>query len=328
MLRQYLTSSLTLTAALGLATGACKPREAADDRATTAAVSDSATQAGDKSETPGMARKIGELTKLQNPESAKYDADQDLWYVTNVNGNPLAKDNNGYISRLTADGKVDSLKFIVAGKNGVKLNAPKGMALTGDTLWVADIDALRAFNKRTGAPITSVSMVGQAKFLNDVAVGPDGALYVTDTGVIPDPKTGMAHTGPDRIFRVAGGKASIALQSPQLAGPNGITWDSAANHFVIVPFAGNAIVAWRPGEKTVQPIATGPGQEDGVEVLPGGRLLVTSWADSSLFVVENGQATTIAKGVPSPADIGLDTKRSRVAVPLLMENRVEFWQLP
>ena len=32
--------------------------------------------------------------------------------------------------------------------------------------------------------------------------------------------------------------------------------------------------------------------------------------------------------VPSPADIGLDTKRGRVAIPLLMEDRVEFRQLP
>src|SRR2546426_3743544 len=29
--------------------------------------------------------------------------------------------------------------------------SPKGMALNGDTLWVADIDVVRAFNAKTGA---------------------------------------------------------------------------------------------------------------------------------------------------------------------------------
>ena len=61
------------------------------------------------------------------------------------------------------------------------LNAPKGMALRGDTLFVADIDILRMFNRRTGAPLGGVDVAERgATFLNDVAVGPDGSLYITD----------------------------------------------------------------------------------------------------------------------------------------------------
>jgi len=33
-------------------------------------------------------------------------------------------------------------------------------------------------------------------------------------------------------------------------------------------------------------------------------------------------------GVPSPADIGYDSKRNRVLIPVLSANRVEIWQLP
>lgn len=56
--------------------------------------------------------------------------------------------------------------------------------IVGDTLWVADIDAMRAFNKRTGAVIATVDLRPRgAVFLNDVAAGPDGALYITDTGL-------------------------------------------------------------------------------------------------------------------------------------------------
>jgi sugar lactone lactonase YvrE len=319
MLRHYLTPTLTLAVALFLGTGACKSRENTDR---SASVGDSAA-AGAKAEGSRMASKTGELYDLKGPEAARYDHDQMVWFVANINGSPVAKDNNGFIARLSAGGKVDSLQFIVGGRGGVTLNGPKGMTITGDTLWVADIDAVRAFNKRTGAPITSVKVAG-AKFLNDITAGPDGTLYVTDTGLAADDK-GLSHPGPDRIYQIKGGKATVALESPDLAAPNGIAWMDDA--LVIAPFAGTNLVAWSPGEKTVRTIGSGPGQQDGIEILSDGRLLVTSWADSSLFVLKDGKRTRVAYPVPSPADIGFDGK-SRIAVPLLMENRVEFWELP
>jgi hypothetical protein len=96
---------------------------------------------------------------------------------------------------------------------------------------------------------------------------------------------------------------------------------------LVAPFMGTDLVAWSPGDTTARPIGSGPGQQDGIEILPDNRLLVTSWADSSLFILEDGKATRVVYPVPSPADIGFDGK-SRIAVPLLMENRVEFWELP
>jgi sugar lactone lactonase YvrE len=323
MFRHYITPllALSLPAALSLG-GGCNPRQ--PNEKTTGAVTDTAA-APTSAEASSLARKVGEVGNLEHPESARFDRDLNVWFVSNINGDPSKKDNNGYISRLKADGTPDSAKFIVSGKKGVTLNAPKGIAIVGDTLWVADIDAVRGFNKRTGAPVASVA-APQAKFLNDVAVGPDGTLYITDTGVIPDPKTGMKHVGPDRVYQVKGRKATVALQSPQLQGPNGITWDTNASEFVIVAFMGNGIFGWKPGSKDVRPLGSGPGQQDGVEVLPDGRILVTSWTDSSLFMVDNGKTTKVASGIASPADIGLDVKR--VAVPQLMENKVQFWELP
>jgi sugar lactone lactonase YvrE len=321
MLRHHPSQILTLAALLNLAAGACSPRES--NNRSTAAAGDSAV--GVESETSaGAARKVGETGNFEGPESVRYDRDLDVWFVSNINGHPGAKDNNGYISRLKSDGTPDSLKFIAAGKRAVTLNAPKGIAVVGDTLWVADIDAVRAFNKRTGAPLTSVRVRG-AKFLNDVAVGPDGALYLTDTGLIPDPKTMLKHVGPDRIYKVASGRATVALESPQLAGPNGITWDSGDNQFVIVSFGGPSIFAWKPDSKELRPLGTGPGEQDGVEVSDG-NLVVTSWTDSSLFILKDGQSTKVASGLASPADIGINGKR--VAVPQLMENKVQFWELP
>lgn len=263
---------------------------------------------------------------FEGPESVKYDPELDVWYVSNLNGTPLARDGNGYLSRLRSDGSVDSLKWVVSGANGVTLDAPKGLALQGDTLWVADITNVRGINRRTGAPVASIAVKG-SKFLNDIAVGPDG-LYVTDTGVEGTAK-GVEHTGPDRIYRIAPDRSvSVAVDSDSLTGPNGIAWDAAGNRFIVVPFAGNIIRAWTPGSKTTTALGPTKGQLDGVELLGGNRLLVTSWTDSSLFVFDNGTITPVANGLPSPADIGLDSKRQRVAIPLLLENRVEFRALP
>jgi hypothetical protein len=319
MLRHYLTPSLTLVALAGMASSACKSRDSA---AKDAALADSAAVYEKES---GMFRKVGETPNLQGPESARYDRDLDVWFVSNINGTPLQKDNNGYISRLRPDGTPYSLKFIEGGKKGVTLNAPKGLAINGDTLWVADIDVARAFNKRTGELIANVST--KARFLNGAAVGPDGAVYMTDTGVLFGPKGEFSHPGPDQVFRITRGGAKPALTSAKLEGPNGITWDPQQKRFVIVSFLGKGIYGWKPGDKDIESLGSGPGQQDGVVFLPDGRLLATSWTDSSLFVLEHGQARKVAAKVPSPADIDVEPKDSRVAVPLLMENRVEFWEI-
>ncbi len=267
------------------------------------------------------------LDSLDGPEAARYDADLGVYFVSNVNGSPVGKDGNGYISRVTRDGKVDSLKFIAGGRGGVKLDSPKGLAIKGDTLWVADIDAARAFDKRSGKPIRTVSLVGKAKFLNDAAVGPDGAIYFTDSGFGDDGKGGMAHAGPDRVFRVEGGKATVALEFKDKPGPNGLTWDSTASKFVILSFEGKSIYQWAPGDSAATVLVEGPGMMDGIEAIEGGRFVVSTWTDSSLFLLDGDKITKLVGGLPGAADIALDRERNRVAVPLLTENRVEFVDL-
>jgi sugar lactone lactonase YvrE len=305
-----------------VSTAACgkKSDTSAMADSTAAAAGDTAAQAAAPAAGPTK------VEGFQGPESVKYDPDLDVWYVANINGSPVAKDGNGYISRLKSDGTVDSMKYIESGKHGVTLNGPTGMALQGDTLWVADIDAVRGFNRRTGILVASITLKG-AKFLNDLAVGPDG-IYITDTGIKADAK-GMSHPGPDRVYRIGPNRAqSVALENDSLAGPNGIAWDGGRKQFIIVPFFGNVVRAWTPGSKVTVPLGTSPGQLDGVEILDAQRILITSWADSSLDVFENGTATPAYKDLPSPADIGLDARRNRVAIPLLMENRIEFRSVP
>ena len=275
------------------------------------------------------ATKVVTVQGFLAPESVLHDSAQDIYFVSNINGSPMAKDNNGFISRVRPDGAVENLKFIEGGRNGVTLNAPKGLALEGDTLWVADIDAVRAFEAKTGAPIDTVSLnkLG-AVFLNDIAVGLTGALYITDTGIRFDDVGNVLHPGPDRVFRVGPDRAvTQVLRGDTLGRPNGIAVDPVGKRFIIVEFGGRYVLAWKPGDKAPGVVAKGPGGFDGV-VVAGGRILVSSWADSSVSAYETGLEVKLISGIPGPADIGYDAKRNRVLIPVLPGNRVEIWQLP
>jgi hypothetical protein len=64
-----------------------------------------------------------------------------------------------------------------------------------------------------------------------------------------------------------------------------------------------------------------------VEVLNDGAILFTSWADSSIHLLANGRDKPIIREVPVPADIGIDTKRNRLAIPLSVLGTVQLWSL-
>jgi len=268
---------------------------------------------------PDSTRPITSTAAFTQPEAVRYDPDQDVYFVSNWGpGSPEAKDNNAFISRMTPEGKVDQLKFIAGGTNGVTLHAPRGMTIVGDTLWVVDADAVRGFNRRTGAPLATADFSAfKLGFLNDIAAGPD-ALYVTDTGT-------------DHLYRIAGGRVTVAVQNPALGSPNGITWDAANHRFIIVPWAGDSTLkAWTAGSKTLSVVGkkSGGTKFDGVEVLGGDRVLVSAQGDSSLYVFTGGTGRPIIHTGGAPADIAVDTKRNRVAVPFVDRNMVEIWQLP
>jgi hypothetical protein len=271
------------------------------------------------------AQLIKAVDGFQAPEAARWDPDQKVWFVANINGYPSTKDNNGFISRLKPDGSVETLKFIEGKKKGVTLNGPKGMAIVGDTLWVCDIDAVRGFNRKTGALVANIKVPG-AVFINDITPSPDG-LYATDTGVILAADAPPKHPGPDAIYKIVGRKATTAYKFDGQPGPNGITWDPNGERLVIAPFGDKSISSWVPGDSAARKIGEGAGMFDGIESFGPDQFLVTSWTDSSLNVLADGQMKKLLGGIAGPADIGYDRETGVVVIPQLSENKLAIVQV-
>jgi hypothetical protein len=272
---------------------------------------------------------IAIVDSLSTPESAIHDSIQDVYLVSSINGDGTALDNNGFISRIRPDGTVENLRFIAGGQNGVTLNGPKGLALKGDSLWVSDITVVRVFSARTGAPLGSIDLAAQgAMFLNDVAAGPDGSIYLTDSGfrVVNGE---YSHPGPDRIFRVLpDGRVSVLLMGDQLKTPNGITWDPGTSRMLLGPLSDSTVYGFTLGDSAVSAIVKGPGGYDGIEALGGGRFVVSSLDGSSILIYRDGALTTVIDSLQDPADIGVDRRRGRLLIPSLGGNRLEIRPLP
>lgn len=116
---------------------------------------------------------------FNSPESTIIDGE--YLYVSNVGKElkPTQKDNDGFISKLNKNGDVENLHFIDG------LNAPKGMGIIDNILFIADIDTLRGFDLKTKKEVFSLVFDG-VNFLNDITVKDKNSLFIgaSDTNAI------------------------------------------------------------------------------------------------------------------------------------------------
>ena len=262
---------------------------------------------------------------LMTPESALHDAAGDVYLVSNINGNPSATDGNGFISRIAPDGTIRELKWIDGAREGVTLNAPKGMALRGNTLLVADIDAIRLFDRASGKP-TGTWAIDGATFMNDVAVGADDIVYATDTGI--DLSSGEPKpTGTAAVYRFDASGKPRAIAREGLQGPNGVL--AGGDGLTVVEFMSNRVLRVS-SDGTISPRVSLPqGGLDGAVRLQDGTLLVSSWEANAVYRIDQqGKAEAVVRDVTAPADLGVDLKRGRLLIPQFTENRLRIVRLP
>lgn len=252
---------------------------------------------------------------LAHPESILWDKKDDVYLISNINGDPQAADDNGFIARVKPDGTVES-KMWITGEGDVQLDAPKGMAIVGDVLYVADITVVRKFNRTNGAAIGTITIDG-AMFLNDLSPAPSGEVYVSDTF------TNSVHVID------AQNAVTLLLSDPGLGGPNGLLADSDGVY--VTSF--NDVRLFFLDRQMPQPLTVyqlPKGQLDGIARTPAGDWLVTSWEEQGVYslTADLSADQLPLTGVQSPADLDYDSKRDRALIPLLELDRAEFHPYP
>jgi len=257
---------------------------------------------------------------FSTPESALHDPEADVYFVSNINGDAWERDGNGFISRLSPDGEVLDLKWVEGGRNGVALDAPKGMAIIADTLFVTDIRCLRKFHRITGAPFRALCWDATTS-LNDLTPTSRGDLFLSQSGTEAGPGAlfRLRHTAdvPQRLSLADG---SI-LDGAHLGGPNGVLSD-AGGLLVVTLGTGEVFRVTQRGERLD---LQGPSHRslDGIVSLgPEGYLISSFFESAVLWMRPNGTLHPFLGEVKEPADIGYDAVRDRVLVPLFREDEV------
>jgi sugar lactone lactonase YvrE len=252
---------------------------------------------------------------VDSPESVYYDAASGFVFSSQIGGDAAAKDGNGRIVKLTLDGKIVDTNWITG------LNAPKGMRAFRGTLWVADIDEIVSIDIAAGKIVSRVKT--DAKFLNDLATAPDGAVYATDSF-------------QNRVYVVRNGAASVFVESPKLELPNGILVDG--NKLIVATDGrqgrggggtpGSLFAVDIASREITQITTQSIGTPDGLESDGRGGYIVADVGGGRIFQVSaSGEARQIRQLDRQPADISYVPSRKLLLVPHLGLNRVSAYDL-
>lgn len=261
-----------------------------------------------------QALELWQATGFALPESVLWDAGTGLFYVSNMGVDPMAKDGDGFIATLDPSGAVQDMAFATG------LDSPKGMAVSEGTLYVSDIDSVKAIDLASGEVTATYAGEGVA-FLNDVNIGPDGTVYVSDT-------FGNA------IYKVEGEGLALVAQGPDLAGVNGLMPGPdgtllAANLGDISGGFENIVPGWvvsldlATGNVTPYGATEPPGVLDGITSDGKGGVIVTdNGAGTVLHQISGGAPEIIATLASGAADHDYDIRSGVIVVPITPEGRV------
>lgn len=241
---------------------------------------------------------------LKVPESALFNPANNFLYVSNIDGDPWAKDGKGSVGKVGLDGKIIKVDWVSG------LNAPKGMGLYKNKLYAADIDNVVVIDVTKEAIINRIPVEG-ATGLNDISVDANGIVYVTDS------RNG-------KLFRVENNKAT--LYSDNLNGINGVLCVGKDVYVVV----SGSLLKISP-DKQITKIASGmESATDGLEQVSANEFLVSVWNGIIYFVKSDGTVEKLLDTrdqKSNTADIGYDAKKKIVYVPTFFKNSIAAYQL-
>lgn len=253
--------------------------------------------------TPTLTKVWETDTVMTTAESTLYDKSSDIIYVSNINGNHSVKDGNGFIAKMRPDGSIIQLQWATG------LNAPKGMALLDDKLYVTDIDELVEINIADSS-IANRYPVQDAAFLNDAAT--DGKnVYFSDS------QTGKIHILKD-------GKVSTVGEGQE--GINGLAFDDKGQLFIL---NGQGLIKFNIEDKSTEAINEVVTGGDGLVIIDESTYIASRWK-GEIYLIKDGQEYLLLDTTgeeSNTADIDYIAEKNLVLVPTFKKNRVAAYTL-
>ena len=243
-------------------------------------------------------------TLLKTPESVLFDAKDKLLYVSNIDGGPADKDGKGSIGKVSLDGKIITVDWVTG------LNAPKGMGIYKNKLYVADLTEVVVIDIDKAKIIQHIPVEGSV-FLNDITIDKNGAVYVSDTRAL-------------KVYRIEKGFVVTLLQN--LQGPNGLL--SIGDDLLILD-KGSLLKMNAAAQVSVIAEGMDP-STDGIELVKQNEYIVSCWSGIVYYIFANGNKQTLLDTRTqkiNSADIGYDAKNRVVYVPTFFKNGIVAYEL-
>ncbi len=242
---------------------------------------------------------------LKTPESVFYNEATNQIYVSNINGKPTDKDGNGFISLLDTDGTVRKLDWITG------MDAPKGMAMEGNLLYVTDIDKIHVMDINTAQIIKTIEVPG-ASFLNDMVLIAPSSFVITDMGT-------------NQLLKFDGNNVTTWLSEGLLVSPNGLAF---SNGLLYVGTRDNLLV-YNPEVEALEVYISETGPIDGLIPLASDSFVISDW--SGKITRLNRERQEIVQNTTDEkiqaADLGYIPSKQWILIPTFFDNRVITIQL-
>jgi len=254
------------------------------------------------------------ITGLKMPESVVQAKDGRI-FVSEIN--EFGKDGDGQISVIDRDGKVS-----VFAKG---LDDPKGLAILGDTLYVADKTKILKIdrNGHVSVFVSAEEFSSKPIFLNDLEADPQGNLYVSDSGDI------LGKGGGGAIYRISpDAKVKLLMndqQDSRMKAPNGLLADDTGNFLLVVDFNSGILYSLNIRTGQLTDIAEGFGGGDGVVHHSNGTMYVSDWKNGKVLAVDTkGDVALIKDGYQAAADIAMTKDEKYLLVPDMKAGELDF----
>jgi sugar lactone lactonase YvrE len=253
---------------------------------------------------PKLVKRWETDTLLKTPESVLYEEKGKFLYVSNIDGTPDGKDGKGSIGKVGLDGKIIKVDWVQG------LNAPKGMGLYKNKLYVADLTEVVVIDVLKGAVIQRIPVEG-AVFLNDITIDKNGTVYVSDTRAF-------------KVHKIEKNKVTTLLEN--LKGPNGLL---AVNQDLLILDRGNLYKLLPTGQLFLMADTMDP-STDGIEMVRPNEYLVSCWNGVVYYIGSSGAKQILLdtrQEKINSADIGYDAKNRILYVPTFYKNSIVAYDL-